>query len=285
MRDSIMRLLKKALTLSAFSALFAGAAFAQVPVDGGIGLQEPATPVMEELVKFHNGFLMWTITIITLFVLALMIFIMFRFNEKANPVPSKTSHNTLIEVIWTIVPVLILLVMVVPSMKLLYMQDRIPETELTVKVVGNTWNWEYSYPEFENVDAFISNPLDKEASLAAGKPYLLGTDAPLVVPVNKKVKVLVTSNNNLHAFAVPAFGVKIDSVPGRINETWFQVTKEGTFYGQCSELCGINHYYMPIEVQVVSEARFNQWIANGGAFTNTVADNTSGGAGTTAAQK
>jgi len=263
----------------------AGAAFAAQPVDGGLGLQEPATPVMEEIVKFHDGFLMPVITIISLFVLALMIFIVFRFNEKANPVPSKTTHNTMLEIVWTVIPIIILLVMVVPSMRLLYFADVVKDTDMTVKVVGNTWNWEYSYPEHENVDAFISNPLDKEASDAAGKPYLLATDAPLVVPVNKKVKVLVTSNNNLHAFAVPAFGVKIDAVPGRINETWFQVTKEGTYYGQCSELCGVNHYYMPIEVQVVSEAKYNEWIANGGSFTTTVASNNTGAAGETAAQK
>ena len=266
-------------------AAMAGSAFAQVPIDGDIGFQPSATPVMEEIAKFHNGMIMPIITVITLFVLALMIYIMFRFNEKANPVPSKTSHNTLIEIIWTIVPVAILLVMVFPSMKLLYMQDVIEDTEMTIKVTGNTWNWEYAYPDHENIDSFISNPLDKEAALAAGKPYLLGTDAPLVVPVGKKIKVLVTSNNNMHAFAVPSFGVKIDAIPGRINETWFQVTKEGTFYGQCSEICGVNHYYMPIEVKVVSEAKFNEWVANDGAFTTTVASNSSGGAVTTAAQK
>jgi len=226
---------------------------------------------MEQLHWLHN-FVSWIILAIVLFVMVMMGYIMWRFSEKRNPVPSKTSHNTLIEIIWTVVPVLILLVMVVPSMQLLYMQDRLPETDMTIKVTGNTWNWEYAYPDYEDrVESFISNPLDKEASAAAGKPYLLGTDAPLVVPVNKKVKVLVTSSNNLHAFAVPAFGVKMDAVPGRINETWFQVTKEGTFYGQCSELCGVNHYYMPIEVQVVSQAQFDRWVSNGGSFTTEVA--------------
>ncbi len=280
-----MRRLNRIMSASALLLATAGSALAAVPVDGDLGLQEAATPVMEEIVSFHDGFLMPVITVICIVVLALMIYISVRFNEKANPVPSKTSHNTLLEVVWTIVPVIILLVMVVPSMKLLYFADVVEDTDMTVKVVGNTWNWEYSYPEHENIDAFISNPLDKEAAAAAGKPYLLGTDAPLVVPVGKKVKVLVTSNNNLHAFAVPAFGVKMDAVPGRINETWFQVTKEGTFYGQCSELCGINHYYMPIEVKVVSESEFNQWVANGGSFTTSVASNTSGAAGMTAAQK
>jgi len=260
--------------LFAASSLFIAsgtAAYAAKPTDRGIWLQEAATPVMEQLHWLHN-FVSWIILAIVLFVMVMMGYIMWRFSEKRNPVPSKTSHNTLIEIIWTVVPVLILLVMVVPSMQLLYMQDRLPETDMTIKVTGNTWNWEYAYPDYEDrVESFISNPLDKEASAAAGKPYLLGTDAPLVVPVNKKVKVLVTSSNNLHAFAVPAFGVKMDAVPGRINETWFQVTKEGTFYGQCSELCGVNHYYMPIEVQVVSQAQFDRWVSNGGSFTTEVA--------------
>lgn len=280
-----MRLKNKLFFGLAGAVMAAGTAFAQVPVDGNMGLQPAATPVMEEIVKFHNGILLPIITGIVIFVLVMMVFIMIRFNEKANPVPSKTSHNTLIEIIWTIVPVCILLVIVVPSMKLLYLQDVIKDTDMTIKVTGNTWNWEYAYPEFENVEPFISNPLNKEAALAAGKPYLLGTDAPLVVPVGKKVKVLVTSNTNMHAFAVPSFGVKIDATPGRINQTWFQVNKEGTYYGQCSEICGINHYYMPIEVKVVSEAKFNEWVANGGADTTSMASNISGGAAMTAAQE
>lgn len=163
-------------------------------------------------------------------------------------------------------PIIILVVMAVPSMKLLYLQDALPETEMTIKVTGNTWSWEYAYPDFEDkVEAYISNPVEKEE---AGDLYLLKTDAPLVVPVDTKIKVLVTSSNNLHAFAVPAFGVKMDAVPGRINETWFEVLpgKEGTYFGQCSELCGINHYKMPIEVEVVSKEAFKTWVANGGAF-------------------
>lgn len=257
----------KRLTLAATAAFFAmtSVALANKPTDGGLWLQDAATPVMVELTKLHN-FVFWIITAITLFVMVLMAYIMFRFSEKRNPVPSKTTHNTLIEVIWTIVPIAILLVMVVPSMKLLYMQDALPETEMTIKVTGNTWNWEYAYPDFEDqVESFISNPVEKED---AGDLYLLKTDAPLVVPVDTKIKVLVTSSNNLHAFAVPAFGVKMDAVPGRINETWFEVLpgKEGTYFGQCSELCGVNHYKMPIEVEVVSKAAFRRWVANGGTF-------------------
>ena len=257
----------KRLILAASVATLAmtSTAFANKPTDGGLWLQEAATPVMVELTKLHN-FVFWIITAITLFVRVLMGYIMFRFSEKRNPVPSKTTHNSLIEIIWTVVPIIILVVMAVPSMKLLYLQDALPETEMTIKVTGNTWSWEYAYPDFEDkVEAYISNPVEKEE---AGDLYLLKTDAPLVVPVDTKIKVLVTSSNNLHAFAVPAFGVKMDAVPGRINETWFEVLpgKEGTYFGQCSELCGINHYKMPIEVEVVSKEAFKTWVANGGAF-------------------
>jgi len=275
----------KRLILASSTAFFAmsSAAFAAKPTEGGYWLQEAATPVMEELIWLHN-FVSWIILGITIFVTVLMGYIMYRFSAKRNPVPSKTTHHVGLEVAWTIIPVIILLVMVVPSMRLLYFQDKLPETEMTIKVVGNTWNWEYVYPDFENVESFISNPLEKEDAEAAGVPYLLATDAPLVVPVDTKVKVLVTSSNNLHSFAMPAFGVKMDAVPGRINETWFQVLpgKEGTYYGQCSEICGIKHYKMPIEIKVVGKDEFKQWVANDGAFTTTVA---SVGGGMTAAQK
>lgn len=255
-----------------------GTALAAQPKDKAIGFQEPVTPVMEMLVNFHNYMIMPIIVAITLFVMVLMAYILFRFNHKRNPVPSKTTHNTAIEIVWTIVPVLILLVMVVPSMKLLYFQDVIPESEMTIKVTGNTWNWEYGYPDYEDkVESFVSNVLEEADAKAAGKPYLLGTDAPLVVPVDTTVKVLVTSVNNLHSFAMPSFGIKMDAVPGRINETWFKVNKEGTYFGQCSELCGVRHAYMPIEIEVVSKEAFKQWVDNGGAFATQLSDNTSGG--------
>lgn len=250
------------------TALSPVAAFAQAndqygPTDGGWFLPESVTEVMDDVIFVHN-LVQIIITVIVIFVLVLMAYIMIRFREKANPVPSKTSHNTLIEVIWTVVPVILLVIIAIPSMNLLYKQDRLPETELTVKVVGNTWNWLYSYPDYENVDEFVSNPLDETQASQVGQPYLLATDAPLVVPVNTKVKVLVTSVNNMHSWTVPSFGVKMDAVPGIINETWFEVRKEGTFYGQCSEICGIRHYYMPIEVKAVSKAEFAQYIANDG---------------------
>lgn len=272
------------------------------PTDGDIGFQRSVTPVMDMITTFNVG-LVWLMSIIVVFVLAMMIFICVRFREKANPVPSKTSHNTMIEVVWTLAPVLILMVLAVPSMRLLYFADTVPEEGLVIKATGNTWNWEYSYPDYEDkVDGFVSNIVDiandekrdangnglSHAQIISkidarpagqptlnGRPYLFATDAPLVVPVDTVVKVIVTSNVNIHAFAVPQFGVKVDAVPGRLNETWFKVKagEEGTYYGQCSEICGLNHAFMPIEVQVVSKAEFNRWIANGGTFTAQHAQN------------
>jgi cytochrome c oxidase subunit 2 len=263
-----MRLVHNIIASLALLLILPGIAFANKPTDGGYWLQDAATPVMEELTKLHN-FVFWIILGITLFVMVLMGWIMFRFSAKRNPTASKTTHHVGLEVAWTIVPIIILLVMVVPSMRLLYFQDALPETEMTIKVTGNTWNWEYAYPDHPNVESFISNPLEKED---AGDLYLLKTDASLVVPVDTKIKVLITSSNNLHSFAVPAFGIKMDAVPGRINETWFEVNpgKEGTYFGQCSELCGVNHYKMPIEIEVVSKEDFQSWVANDGAFTTAV---------------
>ena len=264
-----MRLVYNTLASLALLLTLPSIAFANKPTDGGYWLQDAATPVMEELTKLHN-FVFWIILGITLFVMVMMGWIMYRFSAKRNPTASKTTHHVGLEVAWTILPIIILLVMVVPSMRLLYFQDALPETEMTIKVTGNTWNWEYAYPDYPNVESFISNPLEKED---AGDLYLLKTDASLVVPVDTKIKVLITSSNNLHSFAVPAFGIKMDAVPGRINETWFEVNpgKEGTYFGQCSELCGVNHYKMPIEIEVVSKEEFQSWVANDGAFTTAVA--------------
>lgn len=290
------------LALAALSV--AGTAFAESnkngPIDGDIGFQRSVTPVMDAITSFNNLWLVPIMVIIVIIVTVLMAYIMIRFREKANPVPSKTSHNTMLEVVWTLLPVVVLMALAVPSMKLLYFADVVPEAGLVVKATGNTWNWEYSYPDYEDkVDGYISNIIDipheekrvdgealshdqiisKISSELNGRPYLMATDAPLVVPVDTIVKVLVTSNNNIHAFAVPQFGVKIDAVPGRINETWFKVKtgEEGTYYGQCSEICGVNHAFMPIEVQVVSKAEFKRWVANGGSFTTQYSQNTVSG--------
>jgi len=240
---------------------------AGTPTNWQIGLQDAATPVQEFIISFHY-WLVWLISLIVLFVLGLLIYVMVKFNAKANPIPSKTTHNSLIEVIWTIVPVLILAAVAIPSFKLLYLQRVIPKGDMTIKVIGNpSWNWTYEYPDLGLNDdktakvSFTSYLLPEDKAKAQGVPYLLATDIPVVVPVGKVVKLIVTSDPEgiIHAWAMPSFGVKIDAIPGRLNEDWFQVTKEGIFHGQCSELCGKEHAFMPIEVWAVSEDKFKAW--------------------------
>ena len=233
----------------------AGAASAEVmgqPAPWEYKLQEAATPVMENIIWFHN-FLLWLIIGITLFVLVLLILVVVKFNAKTNPVPSKTTHNTLIEVAWTLIPVLILVAVAVPSFRLLFLELDIPKADLTVKATGKQWYWSYSYPD--------NGPFEFDSLLAADKqPRLLGVDNEMVVPVNKVVRVQTTGADVIHSFAVPSFGIKIDSVPGRLNETWFKATKVGMYYGQCSELCGKDHAFMPIAIRVVDDQEFAAWI-------------------------
>ncbi len=225
---------------------------------GQLGFMQAASPIMEETIAFHN-LLMWIITGITIFVTLILLYIMLKFNAKANPVPSKTTHNTVLEIVWTAVPVLILVVIAIPSFRLLYNQDVIPEADVTIKAIGNQWYWSYEYPDYEEIafDATILNEGDEGYN---DHPRLLGTDEHVVVPVNKVVRVQVTANDVIHAWTIPAFGAKIDAVPGVLNETWFKATKEGMYYGQCSELCGINHGFMPIMVEVVSQAEYEAWL-------------------------
>lgn len=215
-------------------------------------LQEAATPVMENITWFHN-FLLWLITAITLFVLVLLVMVAVKFNHKANPVPSKTTHNTLIEVAWTLVPVLILVAVAVPSFRLLFLELDIPKADVTIKATGKQWYWSYSYPD--------NGPFEFDSLLAQDKqPRLLAVDNEVVVPVDKVIRVQTTAADVIHSFAIPSFGIKIDAVPGRLNETWFKATKLGMFYGQCSELCGKDHAFMPIAVRVVSDQEFTAWI-------------------------
>ncbi len=237
--------------------VFGGAAFAGQPKPWEMTLQESATPVMDNIVWFHN-FLFWLITIITLFVLALLVIVMVKFNAKANPIPSRTTHNTLIEVAWTIIPVLILVGIAVPSFRLLFQQLDIPKADLTIKATGKQWYWSYAYPDHGKFE--FDSLLVAEKDLKPGQPRLLAADNEMVVPVNKVVRIQTTGADVIHAFAVPAFGIKIDSVPGRLNETWFKATKVGMFYGQCSELCGKDHAFMPIAVRVVSDQEFAAWV-------------------------
>jgi cytochrome c oxidase subunit 2 len=235
-----------------------GLALAQTgqPHPWQLGLQKAATPVMEDVMWFHD-FLLWIITAIVLFVLVLLVVVMVKFNAKSNPVPSRTTHNTMIEVIWTVVPVLILVAIAVPSFRLLFYQLKVPKADITVKATGKQWFWSYSYPDAKiEYDSLMTQAKD----LKPGQPRLLTVDNAMVVPVNKVVHVLTTGADVIHSFSVPAFGIKIDSIPGRINETWFKAEREGVYYGQCSQLCGRDHAFMPIEVRVVSEKDYAAWL-------------------------
>ncbi|MEA1943048.1 MAG: cytochrome c oxidase subunit II [Pseudomonadota bacterium] len=230
------------------------------PTDGGLGLQPAVTPIMERVTSFHN-ILLWIIIPITLFVMGLLLWVMIRYNRKANPEASKNSHNTLLEVVWTAVPVMILIVISVFSFPLLYFQDEIPEADFTIKATGYQWYWGYEYPDHEAPE-YISSMVAEE-DLTGDQLRNLSVDYPLVVPVDATVRLQVTAADVIHNWAMPSFGTKMDAIPGRINETWFRVTEEGTYYGQCSELCGIRHAFMPIEVHVVSQDAFDAWVEAG----------------------
>jgi len=238
-----------------------GAAMAGLgqPSPWQFGLQQSVTPVMDNIVWFHD-FLLYIITAIAGFVLLLLLIVIVRFNARSHPTPSRTTHNTLLEVAWTTIPIMILLVIAVPSFKLLFFQLIPPPAELTVKATGKQWYWTYSYPD--NGGFEFDSALVKEENLKQDQPRLLAADTEMVVPVNKNVLVLTTGADVIHSFAVPSFGIKIDAIPGRINETWFKATREGLYYGQCSELCGRDHAFMPINVRVVSEQAFATWLAD-----------------------
>jgi len=224
-----------------------------------LGFQGAASPIMEQIDQFHWWLLIIS-TVITLFVLVLLVIVFVRFNEKANPVPSTTTHHTGLEVAWTVIPVVILVAIAVPSFRLLFNQLDIPKADITIKATGTAgWTWVYEYPDHGGFNFISSMIQDKD--LKPGQPRLLSVDNEVVLPVNKIIRVQVTAEGILHAFAMPSFGIKIDAVPGRLNETWFKATKTGMFHGQCSELCGINHAYMPIVIRIVEEAEFNKWLA------------------------
>jgi cytochrome c oxidase subunit 2 len=246
------RLLGLAVAGAALAASGVASAELGQPAPWEYRLQEAATPVMENITWFHN-FLLVLITLITLFVLGLLVAVVVKFNAKSNPIPSRTTHNTLIEVAWTLIPVLILVGIAVPSFRLLFLELDIPKADLTIKATGKQWYWSYAYPD--------NGKFEFDSLLAQDKqPRLLGVDNEMVVPVNKIVRVQTTGADVIHSFAVPAFGIKIDAIPGRLNETWFKATKTGMFYGQCSELCGKDHAFMPIAVRVVSDQEFASWV-------------------------
>ncbi|WP_334164202.1 cytochrome c oxidase subunit II [Phenylobacterium sp.] len=262
-----MRALTTGVVAGAMSAFWGTVALAQdrmgQPTPGAIDLQPGVTPLRHDAIFFHNAILLPIITAITLFVLALLVWVIVRYNKRANPVPARWSHNTPIEVAWTLVPVLILVFISIFSFKLLFAYHDMPKPDLTVKATGYQWYWGYEYPDQE-VSEFVSNILPKEDAVARDVPYLLAATEPMVVPVNKTVRVLVTGADVIHAFAVPSFGIITDAVPGRVNETWFKAEKVGTYYGNCRELCGVDHAFMPIEVRVVTQAEFDAWVASKG---------------------
>jgi cytochrome c oxidase subunit 2 len=260
--NKTMLLLKRLTRLAVLivTLVAGGTAFAGLgqPAAWELGLQTAGSPVMESITSFHN-FLLIIITCIAAFVLLLLLIIMLRFNVRANPTPSKTTHNTLLEVIWTVVPVIVLVVIAVPSFRLLFLQLNTPPADLTVKATGKQWYWSYSYPDNGKFE-FDSLLACDEERIKCEEPRLLAVDNEMVVPINKVVRVLTTGADVIHAFAIPAFGIKIDAIPGRVNETWFKAEREGMYYGQCSELCGKNHAFMPIAVRVVSEQAFTAWV-------------------------
>ncbi len=239
------------------AASLAGTAGAGQPRDWQMGLQPAASTTMERVVDFHNMLLV-VITLISVFVVLLLLYVMYRFSERRNPTPSKTTHNTVIEVLWTTVPVIILVLIAIPSFKLLYYADRVEDADMTIKAIGHQWYWSYEYPDHGDFtfDGIMLSDDEREE----GQPRLLATDTFVVLPIDTKIRLLVTADDVLHAFALPAFGIKLDANPGKINETWMEITREGTYYGQCSEICGAGHSYMPIAIKAVSKAAFDEWV-------------------------
>jgi len=246
--------------IAAFFTSSAAWAIAGQPEDWQVNFQDAVTPVMEDIISFDN-YLLWIITAVSVFVLILLILVVVKFNARANPVPSKTTHHVGIEVAWTIIPILMLVAIAIPSFRLLYLQRVIPEADMTIKAIGYQWYWGYEYSDLDDV-SFESVMLTRDEVKEKGLPsslYLLETDTEIVVPVNKTIRLQVTAEDVIHAWTIPSFGVKIDAVPGRLNEAWFKATKTGVYYGQCSELCGINHAFMPIRVRVVTQDEFDSW--------------------------
>lgn len=245
---------------AAMAAVFVGASAgtAAAADDWGFGLQAAVTPVMAQLVSFHT-LLLVVIALVVAFVTLLLVYVAARYNAKANPNPSRTSHNTALEVIWTAVPVIILIVVAVPSFRVLYFLEVTPEAEMTIKATGRQWYWDYEYPDHGGFG--FSAYMIPDNELKPGQKRLLETDNRVVLPVDTTVRVLITAGDVIHSWAVPAFGVKKDGVPGRINETWVRIEREGVYYGQCSEICGTNHGYMPITVEAVSKEKFAEWVA------------------------
>ena len=261
--SSTKKLAARALVVLALAVLATGAlaaiAWAAQPRPWELGMQPPATPVKDRLNAFHNELLV-IIFLISAFVMALLLYVMVRFNHRRNPVPTRTSHNTVIEMLWTIIPVLILVMIAIPSFKLMYYMDRVPNPDMTIKVTGHQWYWSYEYPDQKGL-AFDSNVI-QQADLKPGQKRLLDVDNPLVVPIHTNIQVLVTSTDVIHSWFIPSFGVQEYAIIGRLNESWFNVDREGTYYGECNQICGVNHAFMPIKIVALSKDAFQRWLVD-----------------------
>jgi cytochrome c oxidase subunit 2 len=240
-----------------FTLLFSNTCLASRPVPWQLDFQEAASPLMQELHSFHNFLLVLT-TAIVLFVLFLIIYVAIRFNAKANPIPAKFTHNIAIEIIWTVIPIILLVVIAIPSFRLLKMAEQIPPADMTVKVVGSQWYWTYEYPDHENIT--FDSYMIQDADLQPGQIRLLEVDNRIIVPQGSTIKFLITAADVIHSFAIPSLGLKTDAVPGRTNEAWTKIDKLGVYYGQCSEICGVNHGFMPIALEVVTKEEFKKWV-------------------------
>jgi len=247
--------------LSLLSFVVANMAYAQdTAKPTQLGFKAPASPQMERIMSFHNDLLMWIITAIVIFVTGLLIYVCIKFRAKANPTPSKTTHNVPLEIMWTLIPCLLLFVIAIPSFKMLYYLDRTEEPEMTLKVTGYQWYWGYEYQDNDGINFLSYMIADEEIDESKGQRRMLSTDNVVVLPIDTNIQITVTAADVIHSFTVPAFGIKKDAVPGRLNETWVRIEKPGTYYGQCSEICGINHAYMPIEVKAVTKEEFQEWL-------------------------
>ena len=262
----VMRKLIQGAGAAAAAVFFAAPAWAQnqdllgQPVPGGIGLQQGASPIYREAIGFHNFILLPIIIAISLLVLALLVIVVVKFNKKANPTPSRTAHNSLLEILWTVLPVLILMFISVFSFRLLYRYHDMPKPDLTVKVTGNQWYWSFEYPDHGDY-GFDSRLLSEEEAKAKGQPYRLAVNNPMVVPAGRVVRLLITGADVIHAVGVPALGLKTDAIPGRVNQTWFRAERPGVYHGDCYELCGVDHAFMPLQITALPPAEFDRWIA------------------------
>lgn len=248
------------LTLFSFTSQMPSAFADDAAKPTQLGLRDAASPQMERIISFHDGLLMWVITIIVVFVTLLMVWVAIRYNAKSNPTPSKTTHHVMLEVLWTVLPIVILIVIAVPSFKMLYYLDRTEDPELTLKVTGYQWYWGYEYQDYEGISFKSYMIPEDEIDESKGQKRLLSTDNQVVLPIDTNIQILITAADVIHSFTIPAFGFKKDAVPGRMNETWVRIDKTGTYFGQCSEICGKDHAYMPIEIKAVTKEEFKKWI-------------------------